>query len=414
MDIQIIMGQMLFLSAVVISGLIITRLCRLELSLSCLCSGVLAGLFLPWLEIDTGIRASNIHDLVFYIILPVLIFEAAWHLKPSLLKRWLSPILLLSTLGMLISCAVVATALYFAMAEPTGFPWIAALLAAAILAATDPIAVVSSLKNLNAPDELTTLVEGESLFNDASALVLFGVILSFSINSNAHLDSTFLSLFLVTFLGGLLVGGLLGLAAAILTLLINQSSASNILLVLLAFSSFFVAEHLFHVSGIMSVVSAAIVSKTLLREHEQPLLSDVLSTWNWLALFFNALIFVLMGLVITFDMFSQQWLAIAIAIPAALLGRLLAVFGCNLLSGRFIRPIPLGWRYILVWGGLRGAIAIVLVLSLPIELPYWWTIQSMVFGVVLFSMLVQGNTTQMLIKRYASSDHSKSETRTQQ
>jgi len=375
---------------------------------------VLAGLLLPWLEIDTGIRASNIHDLVFYIILPVLIFEAAWHLKPTLLKRWLSPILLLSTLGMLISCAVVAIALYFAMAEPAGFPWIAALLAAAILAATDPIAVVSSLKKLNTSDELTTLVEGESLFNDASALVLFGVILSFATNSKTHLDSTLLSLFLVTFLGGLLLGGLLGLATAILALLIKQSSASNILLVLLAFSSFFVAEHFFHVSGIMSVVSAAIVSKLLLREHEQQLLCDVLSTWNWLALFFNALIFILMGLVITFDMFSQQWLAIAIAIPAALFGRLLAVFGCNLLSGRFIRPIPLGWRYILVWGGLRGAIAIVLVLSLPVDLPYWWTIQSMVFGVVLFSMLVQGSTTQMLIKRYASSNYSKNKIRIQQ
>jgi len=412
MDIQSIMGQVLFLSALVISGLIISRLCRLELSLSCLCSGVLTGLLLPWLEIDTGIRASNIHDLVFYIILPVLIFEAAWHLKPTLLKRWLSPILLLSTLGMLISCAVVAIALYFAMAEPAGFPWIAALLAAAILAATDPVAVVSSLKKLNAPDELSTLVEGESLFNDASALVLFGVILSFAINSKTHLDSTLLSLFLVTFLGGLLLGGLLGLATAILALLIKQSSASNILLVLLAFSSFFVAEHFFHVSGIMSVVSAAIVSKILLREHEQQLLCDVLSTWNWLALFFNALIFVLMGLVITFDMFSQQWLAIAIAIPAALFGRLLAVFGCDLLSGRFIRPIPLGWRYILVWGGLRGAIAIVLVLSLPVDLPYWWTIQSMVFGVVLFSMLVQGSTTPMLINRYASADAPKSETST--
>jgi len=124
------------------------------------------------------------------------------------------------------------------------------------------------------------------------------------------------------------------------------------------------------------------------------------------------LIFVLMGLVITFDMFSQQWLAIAIAIPAALFGRLLAVFGCDLLSGRFIRPIPLGWRYILVWGGLRGAIAIVLVLSLPVDLPYWWTIQSMVFGVVLFSMLVQGSTTPMLINRYASADAPKSETST--
>jgi len=404
MNIQLIMGQALFLSAVVVSGLTITRLFRLELSLSCLCSGVLAGLLLPWLEIDTGIRASNIHDLVFYVLLPALIFEAAWHLKPSLLKRWLPPILVLSTLGMLISCAVVAIVLYFMVAEPAGFPWVAALLAAAILAATDPIAVVSSLKKLNAPDELTTLVEGESLFNDASALVLFGVILSFATNSKAHLDSTFLSLFLVTFLGGLLVGSLLGLAVAILTLLIKQSSASNILLVFLAFSSFFVAEHIFHVSGIMSVVSAAIVSKMLLREHEQHLLCDVLSTWNWLALFFNALIFVLMGLVITFDMFSQQWLAIAIAIPAALFGRLLAVFGCNFLSGRFIRPIPLGWRYILVWGGLRGAIAIVLVLSLPIDLPYWWTIQSMVFGVVLFSMLVQGSTTHILIRRYASAD----------
>ncbi len=404
MGIQLFMGQALFLATVVVSGLVLRRLLRLELGLACLCCGVVAGLLLPWLGLDTGIRASNIHDLVFYVILPVLIFEAAWHLKPSLLRRWLSPILVLSTFGMLVSCAVAGTLLYYVMAEPEGFPWIAAFLAAAILAATDPVAVVSSLRKLNAPDELTTLVEGESLFNDASALVIFGVILSLAMNTESSLDAGFLSVFAVTFIGGLLVGALLGLIAAVIALLIKQRSASNILLVLLAFSSFFVAEHFFHVSGIMSVVTAAIVSRVLLREHEEHLLCDVLSTWNWLGLFFNALIFVLMGLVITFDMFTQQWLAIAIAIPAALIARLIAVFASDLIGGRFVRPIPLGWRYILVWGGLRGAIAIVLVLSLPLNLPYWWTIQSMVFGVVLFSLLIQGTSVHHLINRYAS-DH---------
>lgn len=400
MDITVLMGQILFLSAAVVVGLLINRLLRLDVTLSCLAAGVLAGLTLPVLGIDTGIRATNIQQVVFYLILPVLIFEAAWHIKPGLLKRWLTPILLLSTVGMLISTAIVAALVYYAIGSPAGFPWIAALLAGAILAATDPIAVVSSLKRLNAPDDLTTLVEGESLFNDASALVLFAAILGIATATDTQLDQGYLGLFAVTFFGGIALGLVIGLAAATLVLLLGNSASSNILLVFTAFASFYVAEHFFHVSGIMSLVAAAMMTRSLLKEHEQRFLAGVVITWEWLGAFFNALIFVLMGLVITFEMFTEQWLAIAIAIPASLIGRSMAVFGCGALTRPLNRPVPLGWQYILVWGGLRGAIAVVLVLSLPVSLPYWWTIQSMVFGVVLFSLLVQGTTTGGLIGRY--------------
>jgi CPA1 family monovalent cation:H+ antiporter len=401
MEVPQLMGQILFLSASVVVGLVIQRLIRLDITLSCLVAGVLAGLTLPWLGLDTGIRASNIQQLVFYVILPILIFEAAWHVKPAVLKRWLTPIMLLSTIGMIISTTSVAALLYYAIGSPAGFPWIAALLAGAILAATDPIAVVSSLKRLKAPEDLTTLVEGESLFNDASALVLFGAILGFALSSEAQVDHNYLGLFAVTFFGGAGLGIVLGLAAATMVLLLGNSASSNIVLIFTAFASYYIAEHFFHVSGIMSVVAAAIVSRTLLQEHEQQFLSGVLVTWEWLGSYFNALIFVLMGLVITFDMFTEQWLAIAIAIPASLIGRSLAVFSCGAMTRPLSRPVPIGWQYILVWGGLRGAIAIVLVLSLPVSLPWWWTVQSMVFGVVLFSLLVQGTTAGGVIRRYS-------------
>ncbi len=395
-----VMGQVLFLLGVATVGLLIQRLTRLDITLSALIAGVLSGLLLPHIGFDTGIRATNIKDLVFYVILPILIFEAAWHLKPVLLRRWLLPILLLSTLGMLISCGVVAVILFYAIGAPEGFPWLAALLAGAILAATDPISVVSSLKKHSAPEDLTTLVEGESLFNDASALVLFAAVLSFAVGTQIEINQNYISVFLEIFFGGLLLGLLIGLAGVIVVLVLRDKTASNIVLILIAFASFYIAEHYFHVSGIMAVVSAALLSRVLLQEYQQKYVSGIVITLDWLGLTFNSIIFVLMGLVITFDMFTERWLAMLIAIPAALFGRACAVYGCGALTRLLPHPVALGWQHVLVWGGQRGAIAIVLVLSLPVSLPYWWTVQSMVYGVVLFSLLVQGSTAFAVIKKY--------------
>lgn len=395
-----LVGQVLLLGGVVVMGLVIARLLRLDVSLACLLCGTAAGLLVPTLGLETGVRAESIHELVFYVVLPILIFEAAWHLRPALLRRWLAPILLLSTFGLLLNCAIVATLLYFAIAHPVGFPWGAALLVGTILSATDPVAVVATLKRQGAPEELSTLVEGESLFNDATALVLFSLVLTLATSgAGAELGHTALALGRV-FLGGLACGALIGLLVSIVALLLRSAAASTTVLVLSAFGSFYVAEHLLHTSGILSVVATALLSRTLLREHEGLFLAGVAPTWDWMGLFLNGLIFVLMGLVITPQMFSQQWLAIVVAIPAVLLARAATVYGCATLTRLLRRPVSIGWAHILFWGGLRGAIAIVLALSLPTDLPYWWTVQSMVFGVVLFSILVQGTTVQPLIGRF--------------
>ena len=392
-----LIGQILFLSGVAIVGMLIHRLLRLDLTLACLGAGILAGWAVPLLGIDTGIRAHSLQDLVFFVILPVLIFEATWHLDPTLLKRWLSPILLLATLGVLISCFVTAGLVYFGVGHSSGFPWIAALLTGAILAATDPIAVVSQLKTLNAPADLATLFEGESLFNDGAAVVLFVIVFSFATGDMPE-SSSHLVFFGTVFFGGLVLGALLGLVAAIVVLLLGKIPVTSVVLVFTAFGGFYLAEEILHISGIMTIVASALVSRIALREQETTFLSGIADTWNWLGLLFNSLLFVLMGLVITWNMFREQWLAMLIAIGAALTARAIAVGFCGLLTQPMLRPISGVWQILLFWGGLRGAIAIALVLSLPVTLPYWWTLQSMVFGVVIFSLLVQGTTFKPLMR----------------
>lgn len=195
-----LMSQILFLSLLCVVGLVIARALKLELTLSSLLAGILGGFSLPVIGFDTGIRATNIHDLVFYVILPVLIFTAAWHINPSLLKRWLVPVSLLATAGVLLGGAVVAVISYYGIGRPQGFPWLAALLTGAILAATDPVSVVNTLDKLKAPDDLVALIEGESLFNDATSVVLFTVVLGFATASNYEGNSNYLLLFFQHFL----------------------------------------------------------------------------------------------------------------------------------------------------------------------------------------------------------------------
>lgn len=392
-------GQILFLSCLTIVGLLVNRLLKLELTLSCALVGLLAGLSLGFVEIDTGIRHHNFQDIVFFIILPVLIFEAAWHLKLSLLRRWIIPILVLAIAGVLISCVVTAVLIYLGIGHSVGFPWVAALLTGAILAATDPVAVISQLHANDAPEDLTTLFEGESLFNDAVGIVLFTIVIGFATQTWAE-ESNFIGYFASVFFGGIVVGLVVGLLAAVVTAFIANSTASKFILIFTAFASFYCAEHLFHVSGILAVTVAALTTRFLLDKADSILTEGVAETWAWLGLFINSLLFVLMGLVVTVNMFTERWLAILIAIVASLIARVIAVTFCSLVTRPLPNNISVAWQILLVWGGLRGAVAIALVLSLPTSLPYWWTIQSAVFGVVVFSMLVQGTTNSMLIKKY--------------
>ncbi|WP_157533322.1 cation:proton antiporter [Microbulbifer sp. SSSA007] len=409
-DVVVIVGQGLYLAAAAVLGLGIARILRIDNTLGCLVAGVLAGLLLPVIDYDTGLRATSLRELVFFVILPVLIFESAWQLEPKILKRWIGPILLFSTLGLVVCAFLIAVITYYGIGHPEGFPWIAALLTGAILAATDPVSVVNKLRQEKTGEDLLTLVEGESLFNDAAAVVLYSLVLglaTYSIVGATGMGAEAPSLgvgpvtlyFCMIFFGGVAVGLVFGLFTTLVILFLRSPSASLMTLVVAAFASFYLAESILHVSGIISVMTCAIVARACLRKQSKTFLADAEPTWEWLGLLFTAIIFVIMGLVITFEMFTHQWLAMMIATAAALGARALSVVLVTPLT-RFVGPpIPKSWRLLMSWGGLRGVIAVALVLSLPVELPYWWTIQSMVFGVVLFSLLVQGTTSGRLIHK---------------
>lgn len=409
-----LVGQGLYMAVAAVAGLGLARILRTDNTLGCLISGIVAGMLLPILDYDTGLRADNLKSLIFFVILPVLIFDAAWKIEPENLLRWLGPILLFSTVGVAICVLLIAVLVYYGINYPAGFPWQAALLTGAILASTDPVTVVGQLKKQNKENEgFLTLIKGESLFNDAMSIVLFTLILAAAgesvINGEVNgMEATSEGLmkvasmalyFFVTFFGGMVVGLIFGLLTAIVVLFLRSGGAALMVLVLAAFGSFYFAEHVVHVSGIIAVMVCAIVSRTCLREQNKTYLSHAEPTWEWLELLFTALIFVIMGFVITFEMFTHQWLAMLIAIAAALGARAMAIFMLAPLC-RFIGPpVPPSWRIMLSWGGLRGAIAIALVLSLPTDLPYWWTVQSMVFGVVLFSILIQGTSSIYFFKK---------------
>ncbi|WP_444944684.1 cation:proton antiporter [Microbulbifer sp. ZKSA006] len=405
-----VVGQGLYLAAAAVIGLGIARVLRIDNTISCLIAGVLAALLLPIFNYDTGLRAASLRDLVFFVILPVLIFESAWELEPKRLKRWVGPILLFSTLGLVICATIIAAITYYGVGHSEGFPWVAAMLTGAILAATDPVSVVNKLRQEKTNEDLLTLVDGESLFNDASAVVLYSLVLgvaTYGVVENAplgikasSLDAISVTLyFCKVFFGGIAVGFVFGVATTLIILFLRSPSAALMTLVISAFGSFYLAESVLHVSGIISVMICAIVARACLSKQNSTYLVNAGPTWEWMGLFFTAIIFVIMGLVITFEMFSHQWLSMVIAAIAALGARALSVFLVAPLT-RFVGPpIPKSWGLLMSWGGLRGVIAVALVLSLPVELPYWWTIQSMVFGVVLFSLLVQGTTSGRLIHK---------------
>jgi CPA1 family monovalent cation:H+ antiporter len=371
--------------------------------------------------IDTGIRADNFQSIIFYVFIPVLVFEAAYNIDKQQLKKNLIVILFLAIIAMLLTCLIVAVLLFYGIGHESGFPWLAALITGAILAATDPVAVVDKLRETKAPKRISVLLEGESLFNDAAAIVLFSVFLSMATaaDSVASIFSTdsMLSVvadFALIFFGGALTGLFVGLLFGVLQKSAKQSLLAGVMSLVVAYGSYILAEHLM-VSGIMSTLLAAL-SFSMLSENKDKLASEQIEgtqtavagnkyLWSMLAHVANVSVFLIMGAVITLGMFEQRWLAMLIAIAALLVARAISVYGVLLLFVSFKKlKVPFLSQTVMVWGGLRGAVTLALALSLPTSLDYWWTIQSIAFGVVIFSLFVQAPTMSMLTNKLLKTD----------
>ena len=353
--------------------------------------------------LDTGLRWHEFHDIVLYVLLPVLIFESALNLDAKLFVRNLIPILLLAVPLMLLSAGITAAILYFSIGHSEGFPWLAALITGAILAATDPVAVVDIFRKAGLPERLLVLVEGESLLNDATAIVLFMVFLSVVLGDVSSVTFSGAALqFLKIFAGGLAVGTVTGFAAGFLIRFVRDGIHRGVLSLISAYVGFLVAEAA-GLSGVMAVlVTGILFGLASIRYPEVPKESAfVPKLWSFIAYVANVVIFLLVGITVHASMFADRWLAMLLGIIAVLAARAIGIFGVMPLVLRLpgLDSVGPGYQVCLYWGGLRGAVALALALSLPTSLDSWFTIQSITYGVVLFTLFVQAPTMPFLMRR---------------
>jgi len=361
--------------------------------------GFLASEALVFAGVDTGIRADNYQALVFYVFIPVLVFESAYRIDKKQFLKNLSPVLFLAIAGMLITCVLTAAGLYYGVGHATGFPWIAALLTGSILAATDPVAVVDKLRELNVPPGLIVLLEGESLLNDATAIVLFGLFLSMATVTTEPISAAEAIIeFIKVFSGGALLGLVIGYLAGVFSRLFCNVLMTGMLTLIAAYGSYLAAEAL-QVSGVMSTLLAGVVMSLVSEKRMSRIESDNNEyLWEVISHIANVFVFLVVGAVITLSMFEERWLAMIIAIAAVSLARAVSVYGGLSLMSLFQKePVNAKYQTVMVWGGLRGAVTLALALSLPTSLDYWWTIQSIAFGVVIFSLFVQAPTIRLLV-----------------
>jgi CPA1 family monovalent cation:H+ antiporter len=354
------------------------------------------------ISIIRPIEVNLTPELILALFVPPLVFEAAYHLNPIELRHNLPRILLLAVPGVILTTAIVGFLL--AVSGAVALP--VALTFGALIAATDPIAIIALFRTLGVPKRLSVLVEGESLLNDGTAIVAFSLMLGIALTGSFSLIGSLLD-FIRVVAGGLAVGLALGWLVAQLIARIDDHLIEATLTTVLAFGAYLLAEEL-HFSGVLAVVAAGLVNGNLGTRGMSPTTQIILSNlWEYIAFLVNSLVFLLIGLQVKIPTLAAAWQPILLAIFAVLAARAIVVYGLDHLVKRWMTPIPTSWQHILAWGGLRGAISLALALSLPARLGTDRELLiAMTFGVVLFTLFVQGTTIDPLLRRLAISSNS--------
>ena len=335
-------------------------------------------------------------DLVLLVFLPGLLFEAALHLHLDLLRHSWRAVLALAGPGVLITLATVAVITHFWL----GLSWPSAFLLGAMVSPTDPIAVLSVFRRLGVPARLATVVEGESLFNDGVGLVLYAVALA--VVAQGHFRPLQgVILFLVVVCGGIAVGGVLGWVASRVTAQVDDHLVEVTISVVLAYGVYLVAE-LLGVSGVLATITAGLVygnygRATGMSERTREALDDF---WEYAAFFLNSLVFLLLGSALDIKPLAARAPWILVAILATTVGRALAVYGLGGLRA-LLRGVvmPLRWRHLIFWAGLRGALSLAMALGLSSDVADRGVLVDLVAGIVLFTIVVQGSTVGPLARR---------------
>jgi CPA1 family monovalent cation:H+ antiporter len=340
-------------------------------------------------------------ELVLFVFLPTLIFEAGFNLNSRQLVKDIGPVLALAVPALLFSTAAVGLGLWLLLPiEP-----ITALLFGALISATDPVAVIALFKELGAPLRLTVLVEGESLLNDATAIVVFNILLGLALYGEMQWSDAGLAVgeFLTVFLGGALVGIAFGLTVSwLMARAVRETAMVLILSLVTAYSCFIVAEHGLHLSGVMAVAAAAVTLGVFgIPRLPQPVGTALIETWEFLALICNTLLFLLVGLSVDLVNLISRLDTILLAVLVVLAARASTIYTLVPYTTRLfgLPRVTMGERHIMWWGGLKGGLAIAIVLSIPPELPGRQLLLDLTLGIVLFTLLVNAPTIRPLIRK---------------
>ncbi len=335
------------------------------------------------------------HTLILFVLLPGLLFEAALGLEWRHLAGHLVEVAVLATLGILLTTAVIAALGHAAL----GLPLAVAVLFGAAVAPTDPVAVVATFRRIGVPVRLLTLVEAESLANDGTGIVVFGIALAAIASPAVGLGTAVLDFVRLT-AGGIAVGAALGAALSLLTQRIDDAEVEMTLTAIAAYGGYLLGEEL-HVSGILCVVAAGVVVGNVGRPRGMSAATQaaVTTLWGYVAFLLNAVVFVLIGATVPWMVLGHNLGLVLAGVAVALLARAAAVYGLFALLRPLGRPISLAWQHLLVWGGLRGAVALALLLSIAPDARGLSTVRALVYGVVLTSILVQGSTVAWVARR---------------
>jgi len=340
-------------------------------------------------------------ELLYAVFLPPLIFEAAIHIKFSDMQKDLLPITTLVIPGVILSTLVTAAVMIPVSVHFTQIDtitWPLGILFGAAVAATDPVAVVAIFQRLGVPRRLRLLIESESLLNDGTSIVVFILALHYIQGNIGTPQETVVDFFRIVGFG-LLAGTVVGLLASVAMSQIDDAMVTITLSTVAAYGAFLIADKL-GVSGVMSTVAAGLIVGN--RGFSQTLFPSIrISTetfWEYLAFAMNSLIFLLMGFAINLQMLWELWPIVLIAYLSVLVARFFVVNITWLLFYPTRLKFPYNWSVVLVWGGLRGALSMVLALSIPDSLGFKEVIVTLVFGVVLLSIFIQGLSMTPLMR----------------
>ncbi len=358
------------------------------------------GLVVFGLVVGAVIRAIDVAvpgDVVLLVFLPALIFEAAYQLDVRALRAEVGSVVLLAGPGVFVTGLVVAVAL----AAGTGLDPAIGFVIGAIVAATDPVAVIATFRRLGAPARLRALVEAESLFNDGTGVVIFSIAIA---NVGRSVDPASV---VVSFVGVVLVSTAIGLlAGAVGGWLVGRIDDDLVVLtlsVLVAYGTYLLADEV-GLSGIIATAVAAIVFGDRARAarvsaHTSGAIDTV---WEFAAFLLTALVFLLIGLAVPVRELLDELPAIALAVVGVVAARALLVYGGLAVAQRLPwhgEPMSVAGLHLVFWSGLRGAVAVALALSVPPEIPQRGLIQAVSFGVVLFTLLAQATTIGLVTRR---------------